>query len=410
MFPSWHSNIIDLLIPIIILFFINPPATQSQTSAEHRVVYTEVDGVPLVRTEGGPKYDGPLFELTSDLILGIDDGEPEWQIFGGITEFLVNPDGRMILLDTPRLEVFIISPEGELLLRTGRKGSGPGEFQRMMFLRWFETGSIFQINDRLLNRVTQYSDNGEYLDTINYFHAERYNPQRPRQRWENFVPLGNGQILSRYLESGENSITNPYYLLDSEFNKGEELIRLTSYDQFYRINNRSVIIPFTRLDALVPFPDGRFLTTHPSLGRITVYTSDGDPVLHIERDWTRKRLTSDDRKAVIERYQRSPYEEIKDHPQRAPMPQRYPFFSTVITDDRSRIWVQQVTGYTAAENIYDVFSPDGVWLGTQVFPFRPSRIRGDYVYRRYSSDAGAPRFERLRLIPIIPDLAGKNSY
>jgi len=381
---------------------------------EHHIEQSDIDGVPLVRTEGGPKYDGPLFEITSDLILGVDDGEPEWQIFGGIHEFLVAPDGRMVLLDAQRFEIFIVSPQGELLSRTGRKGSGPGEFQRMMFLSWFETGKIFQINDRLLNRVTRYSDNGEYLETINYFHAERYNPQRPLQRWENFVPLGNGQILSRYMESEGTSIINTYYLLDSEFNKGEELIRLTSYDQFFRVNNRSVIIPFTRLDDLIPFPDGCFITTHPSLGRITIHTSDGDPVLHVERDWTRKRLTSDDRKKVIERYQSSPYEEVSNNPQRAPMPQRYPFFSMAITDDKGRIWVQRVAGptalSTAEEYIYDVFSPNGVWIGTQVFPFIPRSIRGDYVYRRYLSEAGAPRFERLRLIPLNTDISGEYSY
>lgn len=400
-------------IIIIVLCCVLP----NQTLAQHRVINSEINGVPLVRTEGGPLFEGQLFEIESDLVLGVDEGEPEWQLLAALPIFLVAPDGRMILVDYPRLEIFIVSPQGELLSRLGGRGSGPGEFQRMMYLDWFETGRVFQIDDRYLGRVTRYSIDGEYLETISYFHAELYNPELPQRHWREYVPLGNGRILSRYDEIGKISSTASYCHLDSEFNAGEEVIRLISYDVLFRVNistnNRTVSIPFTRRDQLVTFPDGRFLTTHPSIGRLTIHTPDGDPVLHIERDWSRERLTSDDRKIVIERYQNSSYEEVRDHPQRAPMPRRYPFFSMAITDDRGRIWVQRMAGPTAfsvtEDYTYDVFGTDGVWLGTQVFPFLPRRIRGDYVYRRFLSEAGAPHFERLRLRPITPD-SDKGAY
>ncbi len=47
------------------------------TVGQHKVIHSDVDGIPLVRTEGGPKYSGSLFEFETDLILGIDEGEPE---------------------------------------------------------------------------------------------------------------------------------------------------------------------------------------------------------------------------------------------------------------------------------------------------------------------------------------------
>ena len=60
----------------------------------------------------------------------------------------------MILVDYPRLEIFIVSPQGELLSRLGGRGSGPGEFQRMMILDWFET-DIFKATPSELSFLSQ---------------------------------------------------------------------------------------------------------------------------------------------------------------------------------------------------------------------------------------------------------------
>ncbi len=105
----------------------------------HQVIRTEVDGIPLIRTEGAPLHDGPIFELTSDFVLGTDEDEPEWQVFGSLWT-LFTSDGRMVLGDSRRSELFIVSREGELLHRLGGEGSGPGEFMNLWLMHWIEPG------------------------------------------------------------------------------------------------------------------------------------------------------------------------------------------------------------------------------------------------------------------------------
>ena len=86
--------------------------------------------VPVARTEGAPQYTGPLFELEEELVLGIDEGEPEWQLFGSYVQLAVGDDGRMFIAGGPTESILIVSPEGELLGQFGARGSGPASTPR----------------------------------------------------------------------------------------------------------------------------------------------------------------------------------------------------------------------------------------------------------------------------------------
>ena len=124
----------------LILFPLLAGSLSTQTAEEHRVIRSEIDGIPLIRTEGGPKYNGPLFDVEDDLILGIDEGEPEWKMFWASPSILISPDGQMVLLDIRRCELYIVSQVGELIARAGRSGSGPGEFRQPYMIMWIVPG------------------------------------------------------------------------------------------------------------------------------------------------------------------------------------------------------------------------------------------------------------------------------
>ena len=128
---STRQTISMLSVLYIVQTLICPMRSLGQNVSEHRVIHSEVEGVPLVRTEGGPKHEGPLYNFTTDLILGVDSGNPDWQTFGVLSGFLIASDGRVILCDRRRYEIFIVSPSGELLSRLGGQGSGPREFREL---------------------------------------------------------------------------------------------------------------------------------------------------------------------------------------------------------------------------------------------------------------------------------------
>ena len=107
----------------------------NHASAQHSVVRATDGGIPVVRTEHGPKYSGPIIEIESELVLGIDEGEPEWQMFASQPRLLVVNNGTMIIVDTEKFEIYIVSESGDLLVQAGGEGSGPGEFKDILDVR-----------------------------------------------------------------------------------------------------------------------------------------------------------------------------------------------------------------------------------------------------------------------------------
>jgi len=396
----------------LILFPLLAGSLSTQTAEEHRVIRSEIDGIPLVRTEGGPKYDGPLFEIEDDLVLGIDKGEPGWQMFWASPIILISPDGQMVLLEHRRCELYIVSKEGELITRTGRSGSGPGEFRQPYMSMWVYPGESFLINDYALNRATRYSMTGELLGTNNYVQAMGGRIMR-------FVSLGNDRYLGkRRMGTGPHVAGQPvegvtqYWFLDSDFKPVGKPIELRYRSSFATTPNSGTGIPFLRTPDLIPFPDGRMLLYDPGNGRLTIFSTFGDPVMHIERDWERPRVSAEDKKEGRKRFLENEQAYMRRIAQKIPFPRRYAAFSRAFTDDRDRIWVEYMDGPSPTSVLsdyfkYDVFGPDGVWLGIQEFDFFPYRIRGDYVYHRGGSEGEGPRFRRSHLHPLIPEAAGK---
>jgi hypothetical protein len=80
--------------PMLLTFLLILVCGCSRTD-QGRIVYSEREGVRVARIVGGPRLDGPMFEFVSELVLGIDEGEPDWQMFSGYPRLLVAPDGRL---------------------------------------------------------------------------------------------------------------------------------------------------------------------------------------------------------------------------------------------------------------------------------------------------------------------------
>ena len=370
-------------------------------SAQHRVIHSEIDGIPLVRTEGEPKHDGPLYNFTTDLILGVDSGDPDWQTFGVLSGFLVTSDGRMILCDRRRYEIFIVSTSGELLSRMGGQGSGPREFRELWEIYWAEYDHEFWLQDRQLGRMTEFSVDGEFNGSFNYGLV-------PNKPWRYLQSRGSNGFLAsdRLVQPGNSNTTMKYWILNQEMEVDSEFLSLDTVSRFWTSSSRSTQIPYTRFCEVRVMPEGQLLAYYPNDGRITIYSELCEPILHIERDWDQSRVTAVDKDAVLKPMRESSNASQQQRAQSMQFPSRMPAFSTVYIDSESNIWVERLVGPWAPETAdtytYDIFGQDGVWLAVQDLYFRPpvmnlDWLKGDYVYRVTRAESGSPRFERLKI-------------
>lgn len=369
----------------------------------HRVEHLNINGVRLIRTIGGPKYESPLFELKSDLVIGVDEGEPEWQLFYRDPRSLIAPDGTIVLVDPRRLEIFIVSKEGQLISRLGGKGSGPGEFESILDVLWAEIGHEIWITDQRNSRITRLNIDGELIGQINYSDV--------RSRFQRFMCLGNRRFLAQGVLIGNGIRTERYSFVNERLEIITDFITIKR-DTYFRVSEFAYSgIPFSPLDGLIPFPDGRILVYLPSVPRLSVYSTEGELQYHIERDWETIPIISEEKESIRNSWRERGQPEVA---RGMPFPEHKPFFSRPLVDTEGRIWLrryeavreqgtenepERIIGYE-----YEIYDLAGVWLGTHVLRHEPRHITGEYIYQSYTSEAGAPRFERVRIHPIVREM------
>jgi len=252
---------------------------------------------------------------------------------------------------------------------------------------------------------------GEILSIDNYGQAMGGRVMR-------FESLGNNRFLAKrglglgtYVTGQPCESVTEYWFLNSRFEPVGDPIVLKSKAGFATTPRSGAGIPFMRATELIPFPDGRILLSDPDRGRLTILSTQGDPLLHIEREWDRPRLSAEDKREGRRRFLESDQAYMRRVADKIPFPRRYAAYSKACTDDRGRIWVEYVEGPSRVSirtDHYrcDVFGPDGVWLGVQEFDFYPWLISGDYVYRRLGLEGEGPRLRRYTLTPLVPEAAG----
>jgi hypothetical protein len=98
-----------------------------------------------ITADGLPSSDVPA-QLTAALDSAVwsvgvrEGGGPE--LFGGISDVAVRPDGHLLILDDENREVRIFSAAGDHVASFGQKGEGPGEFEYPESLVQFDDGRI----------------------------------------------------------------------------------------------------------------------------------------------------------------------------------------------------------------------------------------------------------------------------
>ncbi len=101
-----------------------------------------------------------LFESTNSPHDGVST---IWRLSGGI---FLDP-GQIVLGDSRAAQIFLIDIESGEVQPVGRRGEGPGEFQRIRGPRHASAGGFF-VDDFMTARVTLFAADGSLLNTIAY--------------------------------------------------------------------------------------------------------------------------------------------------------------------------------------------------------------------------------------------------
>jgi hypothetical protein len=365
----------------------------------HRVIHTEVQGIPLVKTEGAPLYGDPLFDVREDLVLGTDTGEPEWQLFA--TPWLsVGPDGTMYVADASECRIHIVSPDGTHEGTFGRKGQGPGEISAFLWSAFWVSDELW-VDDDQLRRFQRFGRAGDFLGTISYGDQRghySYLTKLTDTRWLGERDESLPQLLDYYVFV-DNQLQ---YERDFLVLEGQTMVSggVGGTGPYYPS-------PFDYPSSLAVYPDGRMLVAEPEYSRLTVYSLEGEPLLRFEREWPRYPVTQEEREAWMESRRDNP--RYTEYLRNIEFPEYHASFDRILVDDHNRAWIRRsrpvksdnmIVGYE-----FDLFSDSGTWLGTQRLPVTPQLIQKDRIYARtFGNEKEGPRIRRYILTPRWPDL------
>lgn len=339
------------------------------------------------------------WRLVEELRIGSLDGSGP-DVFGSLLSLTlaVDRDGRMFVLDGQSNEVRVFDRTGEHVHSFGRGGSGPGEMRSAALAGWGSEEELW-IVDPANGRYSVFSPAGDFVTSYRREIGFSMSP------WPGTMDTA-GRVLDIGIRRGERSgralvRVDPGTALADTFS-------LPNHEagQFHLLNAvglpmRSVPIPFAgqliwRLD-----PRGYVWSSVTDQYRIVRQSLEGDTLLIVERTADPIPVTSEEREAALDALE--DFVEAGGRIDASQIPSTKSLVTNFAVDDRGYLWVAVQGRGDAKDVAYDVFRPDGRFLGAvpsttslSFWPVPPI-FSGGYVYAFALDEMSAPFLVRMRI-------------
>lgn len=276
------------------------------------------------------------------------------QVFGRIMALTVDIDGRIYVLDQLAHEVRVFDADGEYLRSLGGRGSGPGEIKDAIGLAWAD--EVLWVCDPGNQRFVLFDTAGAYVGTRRRLAPGYALPWRggfdARGRFydSHVAPDKVGgrfrEILLRYDPTGARADT--IWLPSHE----GEMFELPA------TGGMKAWVPFT--SRLAWTLDLRGYLWFGVTGKYRIYQRrvSGDTVRVIERQATPVAVTSAEMREELEQIRS--YGAKVDADQ---IPTVKPAFQTILIDPDGYLWVVPAAPAQDDLKIFDIFDPEGRYLG-----------------------------------------------
>jgi hypothetical protein len=324
-----------------------------------------VDGVRTVLNPAFPKEGVVRYELEEELVIG-GEGAGAESVLNRPQDLKVDSQGNIYVLDWGDVDIKVFAPDGRRLRTVGRKGQGPGEFDTPAYFVLSDDDRIFLLSARQ-NRIIVLSDTGTYVSSFrldgfchglavdgrNRVYYTRFLSPEPGGG-EDFQLIQNRKALIRTDEQGEQATKLGEYLdvtmMRKVMRSGEGV---SSTSQTSRESYTT---------SWLVGPDDRVYLGYNKDYRLEVYDPEWNLVFRFGREFTPLR-----------------------HPLYKPdgaHPEFYPAFSDwrKFFDDQGNLWLQQYVEEGIEEFVFDVFTPEGIYLKQVRVPQNLFLVRGDKGY------------------------------
>ena len=274
------------------------------------------------------------------------------KIFGGITSVVALPEERLAVLDRITGKVSVFTLGGDFQYSFGGLGSGPGRFQGPIFMGLMRDGR-FLIQDRMGDEFIVFSQDGVYLHSFAVDYG--YSPIA-----YNVLPCDDSTFVTYMftIQLVDQSIVHRYDIVRCRIEDGETI---TSYFSNQQDIEEGPLDFLSCYKVVTTGNDGEvYISDYVSDAyEIQVFSAEGDSIQTLRKDASTVPVDEDDVGYIVPMvYLGRDIGDPRDLPGR--YPEYRPFVGQMGVDSLGNLWARRGT---MDEHIWDVFSPEGEFLG-----------------------------------------------
>ncbi|MDH5467157.1 MAG: NHL repeat-containing protein [Candidatus Aminicenantes bacterium] len=367
-----------LVISLISLLIMSCSKAKTVKKAEWKGEVESKNDTKIVKNPSDPVYGEILFELEKDLSIGREDDDN--YLFYNPGNIAVDDQGNISILERGNCRIQKFDKNGKYLQTIGKKGQGPGEFERPYSLLLDKNNNIY-VSDR--RKIHFFNHTGEFVKTIPL--SDQVN---------DFWVSPEGNIFGLITTRAERERTKIVVKMNSEGKILENIAQFAEVTQVMR-KSGNVVQTFSITHSYNPSLYFVFSNDYQifygdsseySFSRINL---DGEVELIVKKEEPLHSISQKEKDKIYEGFS----ELIKQWPEgvveeAVQFPVHRPFFDRILIDEKGRIYIKKVKPVLdETENVgFDIFNREGYYLYRTSLPFSPEIIKNGCFYDLFTSD------------------------
>ena len=369
------------ILVVIVLFSFLAACTAVREKEGWQGSIEEVDGVEVIHNPVEPLHGELELELEEDLIIG-GDVEDENFNFMRISALEVDDEGNIYVLDSRECRIQVFNKDGDYLQTIGRKGEGPGEFQRPSRMYLSPDAKLYVIEFRKMHMFDQ---DGVYEKSI-----------IPESTLLGMSATRDGSILGRSYTFGEEERSMDIIIMDSE---GKKVETITSFPDPSVIITQAVSggaismggpPPYSPGLSFCPLSEGSAVYGYSSEYTLFVANSSGEIIRRIEKEEERQPTSKQEEDEYVkDRLEKSRARgggiqwSEGDLRKLHKFAEYKPFFTNIVKDDEGHLFLPKPKAVLNPEEdtYYDMFSAEGFYIyKVKIHKVNPRVIKKGHIY------------------------------
>ncbi len=341
-----------------------------EQKAEWKGTIEEVDGVTVIKNPKLPMYGEDVFGLEKELIIGEAEGREEY-MFSEIGTIVVDDEERIYISDRKETHIKVFDKNGVYLITIGRKGQGPGEFERISGLQITHQQELL-VFDMNMRRLSFFTVDGKLIDTLSISELRPFEININSKR--NFI------ITSFALDLMTNQSISELKIYDADLSL-LKTIATPSPSNIYNPFDSFFIWKLAKNDNIV--------YSYNETYELQVLDSEGEIIKKILKDYDPIKITKEEKQEAEKKY--SP-------PNKIEYPQFRPAYRYFTLDDEGRIFVETYEGLIGEKGFYyNVFDKEGRYIAKLPLMVKPQIWKKKKLYTIEEDEEGYQFVKRYKV-------------